>query len=288
MKDIIGLDVGRDSPPVAVVTGSAGELGRATAVQLAAGGYQLVLVDRDERSMVETARRVEARGGKTRAFCTDIADARSVGDMVRQVANEISSPSLLVNIAFGGIGGSVLETSDAEWSKALAANLTGPFLVTRAIVPLMIDRGGGVIINVTSAVACVGARGRAAHCASAAGLVGLSRAVAFDHASDGVRCVAICEGDVGKVGCAEVLANRSWAARADRSLSGGSSSRSLASTDDVAAIIGFVAGPAGRAFNGRAVLLDGATLVGEETPSYAHTSSIAEYSFPYGPVWGQR
>jgi len=268
MEEMMGLEVDRAIPPVAVVTGSGSDLGRATAARLAAGGYQLVLVDLDERRMAETARRVEARGGKTSVFCTDVSDARSLGDMVRQVANEISSPALLVNIASAGVSGTVPETSDAEWSKVLAANLTGPFLVTRAILPLMIDRGGGVIINVTSAVACLGARRSAAHCASAAGLVGLTRAVALDHASDGVRCVAICDGAPGKLNGAEVFASSSWPNPAEQSATGAFSSRVPAATDDVAAIIAFVAGPSGRAFNGRAMLLDGGTLPGEEATRY--------------------
>ncbi len=269
MEEMMELGVDRDSSPVAVVTAAGSDLGRATAVLLAAGGYQLVLVDLDERSMAETARRVEAGGSKTRAFCTDVSEARSLGDMVRQVANEISLPALLVNIASSGISGSVLETSDAEWARVLATNLTGPFLVTRAIVPLMIDRGGGVIINVTSAVACLGARRRAAQCASAAGLLGLTRAVALDHASDRVRCVAICDGDPGELDAVEDWAGGPWTNRADRSATGDSSSRVHASTDEVAAIIAFVAGPSGRVFNGRAMLLDGDNLAGEETSSYA-------------------
>jgi NAD(P)-dependent dehydrogenase (short-subunit alcohol dehydrogenase family) len=269
MEEMRGLAVDRDSPPVAVVTGSGSELGRATAVQLAAGGYQLVLVDLDERSMAETGRRVEAGGGKASVFCTDVSDARSLGDTVRQVANELSSPALLVNIASAGVSGTVPETSDAEWSRVLAANLTGPFLVTRAILPLMIDRGGGVIINVTSTVACLGARRNAAHCASAAGLVGLTRAVALDHASDGIRCVAICDSASNRLRPAEAPAGGSWPNRADPSATRDSNRRAPVSTDEVAAIIAFVAGPSGRVFNGRAMLLDGDTLMGEEATKYA-------------------
>jgi NAD(P)-dependent dehydrogenase (short-subunit alcohol dehydrogenase family) len=272
MEEMTGLEVDRDSSPVAVVTGAGSELGRATAVLLAAGGYQLVLVDLDERSMTETARSVQARGGKTRTFCTDVSDARGLGDMVRQVASEISLPVLLVNIVSSGTSGSVLETSDAEWSRILAANLTGPFLVTRAIVPLMIDRGGGVIINVTSAVACLGSRRRAAHCASAAGLVGLTRAVALDHSSDNVRCVAICDGGSGELGAVEASASGSRPARPDHagpSASRDPGVRALASPDEVAAVIAFVAGPSGRVFNGKAMLLDGQTLGWQESTSYA-------------------
>jgi NAD(P)-dependent dehydrogenase (short-subunit alcohol dehydrogenase family) len=266
---MIGLEVDRDSSPVALVTGAGSELGRATAVLLAARGYQLVLVDMDETNMAETARSVQAGGAKVRAFCTDVSDAHSLGDMVRQVANEISLPALLVNIVSSGTSGSVLETSDAEWSRVLAANMTGPFLVTRAIVPLMIDRGGGVIINVTSAVACLGSRRRAAYCASAAGLVGLTRAVALDHASDSVRCVVICDDGSGEMEAVEASTAGPRPDHAGQFTTGGTSGRGPASTEEVAAIIGFVAGPFGRVFNGKAMLLDGETLAAQQATTYA-------------------
>jgi NAD(P)-dependent dehydrogenase (short-subunit alcohol dehydrogenase family) len=270
MEETMELEVDRDSSPVAVVTGAGSELGRATAVLLAARGYQLVLVDLDEKDLAETARSVQVGGAKTRIFCTDVSDAHSLGDMVRQVANEISLPALLVNIVSSGTSGSVLETSDAEWSRVLGANLTGPFLVTRAIVPLMIDRGGGVIINVTSAAACLGSRRRAAFSASAAGLVGLTRAVALDHASDSVRCVAICDGGSDDLGALDASVAGSRLDRAGQLSTGWPSGRGPASTEEVAAIIVFVAGPSGRVFNGKAMLLDGGTLVGREMTSYAH------------------
>jgi NAD(P)-dependent dehydrogenase (short-subunit alcohol dehydrogenase family) len=269
MEEMMELAVDRDSSPVAVVTGAGSELGRVTAALLAARGYQLVLVDLDETNMAATARAVQAGGAKARAFCTDVSDARSLGDMVRQVASQISLPALLVNIVSSGNSGSVLETSDAEWSRVLAANLTGPFLVTRAIVPLMIDRGGGVIINVTSADACLGSRRRAAYCASASGLVGLTRAVALDHASDSVRCVAICDGGSDDVDAVGVSAAASWPDRADQLATGWPNARGAASTEEVAAIIAFVAGPSGRVFNGKAMLLDGEALAGRDMTSHA-------------------
>jgi NAD(P)-dependent dehydrogenase (short-subunit alcohol dehydrogenase family) len=269
MEEMMGLEVDRDSSPVAVVTGAGSELGRATAVLLAAQGYQLVLVDLDERKLAETAGTVQVGGTKSRTFCTDVSDARSLGDMVRQVANEISLPALLVNIVSSGASGSVLETSDAEWSRVLGANLTGPFLVTRAIVPLMIDRGGGVIINVTSAVACLGSRRRAASSVSAAGLVGLTRAVALDHASDNVRCVAICDGGPDDLDALDALPAGARPDRAGQLSAGWPNGRGPASINEVAAIIAFVAGPSGRVFNGKAMLLDGDTLAGREMTSYA-------------------
>jgi meso-butanediol dehydrogenase / (S,S)-butanediol dehydrogenase / diacetyl reductase len=266
---MIGLEGRQEDLPTAVVTGSGSGLGRATSVQLAADGYQLVLVDLDEPAMAETAQCVERIGGKTRSFCTDVSDARSLGDMVRQVANETSSPALLVNVACAGIRASVPETSDAEWSRVLAGNLTGPFLVTRAIVPLMIDRGGGIIINVTSSAACLGAQRRAAQCASTAGLLGLTLAVARDHGPEGIRCIAVCDVDSGKSVPGEVFENVPWLTGSDQLVREDSGGSVPERPEDVAAVIAFLAGPAGKVFNGRVVVLDGEAVALDRSRTYA-------------------
>ena len=119
----------------------------------------------------------------------------------------IGRPEVLVNVAGIGVAATVLETSDEDWNRVLAVNLTGPFLTTRATLPLMLDRGSGVIVNIASVAGQVGLARRAAYCASKAGLVGLTRAIAVDHAHEGIRCVAICPGTVETEWIGKILAN---------------------------------------------------------------------------------
>jgi len=114
---------------------------------------------------------------------------------------------VLVNVAGIGVAATVLETSDEDWNRVLAVNLTGPFLTTRAILPLMLDRGNGVIVNIASVAGQVGVPRRAAYCASKAGLVGLTKAIAVDHAHEGIRSVAICPGTVETEWIGKILAN---------------------------------------------------------------------------------
>ena len=98
----------------------------------------------------------------------------------------IGAPEVLVNMAGMGVSATVLETSDEDWSRVLSVNLTSPFLTTRAMLPLMLDRGSGVIVNIASVGGLVGLVRRAAYCASTAGLIGLTKAIAVDHAREGM------------------------------------------------------------------------------------------------------
>lgn len=241
----------------AVVTGAASGIGRATAIHLASAGYRVVIVDIDAEGMAKTLELIEAEGGQGRTFRIDVRDTHELGEMVREIVTTAGSPSLLVNVAGVGVAATVLETSDEDWFRVLEINLTGPFLLTRAILPLMLDRGSGVIINVASVAGVVGLRGRAAYCASKAGLVGLTRAVAADHGADGIRCVAVCPGTVETEWVTKILASEtdpeaSRERMAMRQLDG-----RMGTADEIAATIAFIASPSGRFFNGSSVIVDG-------------------------------
>ena len=136
-----------------------------------------------------------------------MCDPLSVGSVTRKVAVTVGPPQVLVNVAGIGVAATVLETSDEDWNRVLAVNLTGPFLTIRATLPLMLDRGSGVVVNIASVAGQVGLARRAAYCASKAGLVGLTRAVAVDHAGEGIRCVALCPGTVETEWIAKIIAD---------------------------------------------------------------------------------
>src|SRR6266436_3555883 len=162
----------------AVVTGAASGIGRAVALHLARDGYGVALVDIDASGMNETVRSIESTSGVAQAFQSDVCDPHQLGVTVREVLASMGSPDLLVNVAGIAVAATVLDTSDQDWNRVIGTNLTGPFLLTRAILPLMLDAGSGVIVNV----------------ASVAGVVGIAARAAY--ASRGVRCVAVCPGTV--------------------------------------------------------------------------------------------
>jgi NAD(P)-dependent dehydrogenase (short-subunit alcohol dehydrogenase family) len=242
---------------VAMVTGAASGIGRATAVRLAREGYEVAMMDVDVAGLAKTHTQIQEIGGQAHPFPVDLCDPLAVGSVTREIAVTVGTPTVLVNVAGIGVSASVLETSDEDWNRVLAVNLTGPFLTTRATLPLMLDRGSGVIVNIASVAGQVGLARRAAYCASKAGLVGLTRAVAVDHGREGIRCVAICPGTVETEWIAKILANApdpvaAREAMAERQLDG-----RMGSPDEVAAMVAFVAGPDGRFINGAALVLDG-------------------------------
>jgi NAD(P)-dependent dehydrogenase (short-subunit alcohol dehydrogenase family) len=242
---------------VAVVTGAASGIGRAIAMRMAADGYDVAMMDLDAAGLAATGERIKAAGGLARAFAVDLCDPLAVGSISREIAVTIGPPQVLVNVAGIGVAATVLETSDEDWNRVLAVNLTGPFLTTRAILPLMLDRGSGVIVNIASVGGQVGLARRAAYCASKAGLVGLTKAVAVDHARDGIRCVAICPGTVETEWIGKILANAPDPAAAREAMSARQLDGRMGTPQEVAAVVAFVAGPDGRFINGSALVVDG-------------------------------
>ena len=241
----------------AVVTGAASGIGRATALRLARDGYDLALLDIDEQGLAQTQDAIGATRRVTGAFPVDVSDPHKLGVTVRQVLTTLGSPELVVNVAGIGIAATVLDTSDEDWGRVIATNLTGPFLLTRAVLPLMLDRGSGVIINVASVAGTVGMRARAAYCASKAGLIGLTRAVAADHAADGIRCIAVCPGTVETEWVDRIVDSLPDRERVRQELAARQLDGRMGTPDEVAATIAFIASPGGRFINGTAVVVDG-------------------------------
>jgi NAD(P)-dependent dehydrogenase (short-subunit alcohol dehydrogenase family) len=242
---------------VAVVTGAASGIGRATALRLARDGYEIAMMDLDAGGLAETRAQVEKAGGRAHAFPVDVCDPLSVGSVTRKIAVTIGPPQVLVNVAGIGVAATVLETSDEDWNRVLAVNLTGPFLTIRATLPLMLDRGSGVVVNIASVAGQVGLARRAAYCASKAGLVGLTRAVAVDHAGEGIRCVAICPGTVETEWIAKIIAGAPDPAAVRQTMAERQLDGRMGSPEEVAAMVAFVASQDGRFINGTALVLDG-------------------------------
>jgi NAD(P)-dependent dehydrogenase (short-subunit alcohol dehydrogenase family) len=247
--------MGAGSMKTAVVTGAASGIGRATAIQLAKDGYGVALVDIDASGMTHTLNSIESSSAK--AFLADVCDPHQLGVMVREVLTSMGSPELLVNVAGIAIAATVLDTSDQDWNRVINTNLTGPFLLTRAVLPLMLDSGSGVIVNVASVAGTVGIPARAAYCASKAGLVGLTRAVAADYASRGVRCVAICPGTVETEWVDRVISADGDPESTRKRMAARQLDGRMGTPEEIAATIAFIASEDGRFFNGASVVVDG-------------------------------
>ena len=164
----------------AIVTGGGGEIGRATAIRLAAEGARVAVVDLDQLAADETARLIRATGGEALSRAVDVARKDEVEAMAAAVHERYGRIDLLCNIAGIAPPAPLLETTDENWDLTIDVNLKGVFLCTRAVARLMVaDRNPGTIVNMASTNGLVGEIGLVAYNASKFGVVGLTMTAAM-------------------------------------------------------------------------------------------------------------
>jgi NAD(P)-dependent dehydrogenase (short-subunit alcohol dehydrogenase family) len=177
---------------VAVVTGAAQGIGRTVAEALAGEGYALVLADLKEP--VETLAAVRDAGAPAVAVVGDVASEDHVSWLAERVRGRFGGVDVLVNNAGVSLLSPAEETTAEQWRRVLEVNLTGPFLLSRALGRLMLEAGRGSIVNVASIAGLHGIADRAAYNASKHGLIGLTRTLAAEWGGRGVRVNAVCPG----------------------------------------------------------------------------------------------
>ncbi|MDI4232778.1 SDR family NAD(P)-dependent oxidoreductase [Bradyrhizobium sp. Arg237L] len=183
------------SQKVALVTGAARGIGLATARRFLAEGWRVALLD-IERELLNDAVAGLKQAENTLALPCDVSDAAAVAAAVAAVEKRFGRLDALVNNAGVAVFAPLLETSDADWSRILAVNLTGPFLCAKAAAPLMREHGGGAIVNITSISAVRASTLRSAYGTSKAGLAHLTKQLAVELASLGIRVNAVAPGPV--------------------------------------------------------------------------------------------
>ena len=184
------------SPPkVALVTGAARGIGLATAKRFLGEGWRVALLDIED-ALLQAAVAALDNPDNTLALTCDVSDAGGVAAAIAAVNSRFGRLDALVNNAGVAVFAPVLETSDADWSRILAVNLTGPFLCTKAAAPLMREHGGGAIVNVTSISAVRASTLRSAYGTSKAGLAHLTKQLAVELASLGIRVNGVAPGPV--------------------------------------------------------------------------------------------
>lgn len=241
------------SSRLAVITGSGSGIGRAIALRLEQDDYRLVLVDRDEAGLAD----VNAQLGGTAEVV--VADLTQTAQAVAAVATAVGDDDLhlLVNCAGVGWAADSGETSAEQWDTTLAVNLTATFALCQYALPGMLARGEGVIVNMASAGALIGLKRRVAYCASKAGVLGLTRAIAADHAADGIRINAICPGTVDSPWIGRILEGDSDPVATRTRMEQRQLDGKMGSPEEVAEWIAFVASDKGRFMNGAALVIDG-------------------------------
>lgn len=194
------MSTGRFTGKVAIVTGGAGNIGRATARLLASEGASVTVADLSEDAAAKVVSGIESDGGVARAQAADVTDPNAVEAMVRDTVAVYGGLDVLHNnaaaIALNGKDQDVVTMELDTWHRVLDVNLTGPMLGCRFAIPAMLERGGGAIVNTASAAAFYGSKTLAAYGTSKAGLVALTKYVATAYGDRGIRCNAVAPGVV--------------------------------------------------------------------------------------------
>jgi 3-oxoacyl-[acyl-carrier protein] reductase len=180
MQDLVGK--------VAIVTGASRGIGAAAAAALSEAGAAVMLAARSLSQAEENAQRISAAGGKAMAIECDVADYAACQRLVRETAQRLGPPDILVNNAGVIEPIATVATADPrEWARNIEINLIGAFYAIRAVLPGMLERGHGDIVNVSSGAAMRPLEGWSAYCTGKAGLAMLTRAIDLEHRASGIR-----------------------------------------------------------------------------------------------------
>jgi len=179
---------------IALVTGAAQGIGRAIALELARTGAALALGDINEAKLAEVVKEVEAMGGTAAAFKLDVSNQESIENGAKAVLDRFGKVDILVNNAGITRDALMMSMKRSDWDLVIAINLTGPFLLTQALLRQMIKNRWGRIVNMASVVGRAGQAGQVNYAASKAGLIGMTKSLAREVASRGITVNAVAPG----------------------------------------------------------------------------------------------
>jgi NAD(P)-dependent dehydrogenase (short-subunit alcohol dehydrogenase family) len=184
------------APPVAIVTGASQGIGAAAALKLVERGFAVGIAARRPAGLVAVQNRIQQAGGHAFVAPTDVTEPGQVGELVEETTRRLGPVELLVNAAGAVHRAPLTATSDADFEAVVGVNLKGAFLCTRAVLPGMIERRRGRIVNLAAMAGRIGAPRLAVYCASKWGVLGLTKACAEELRPAGISVFAVCPGSV--------------------------------------------------------------------------------------------
>ena len=186
------ISMNRLSDEIAIVTGGGRGIGEAIARMFAREGAAVLIADRDGDSATRVASEICAAGGKAVATTTDISDPKQVDAMAQVVKEKFGPASILINNAGISVFSDPLKLTDADWRKCMSVDLEGVWYCTRAVLPGMLARNGGSIVNIASIHSFKIIPGCFPYPVAKHGLIGMTRALAVEYGPQGVRVNAVC------------------------------------------------------------------------------------------------
>jgi len=241
---------------VAIVTGAGRNIGRAIALTLAEGGASILVNARSNRAEADAvAHEIESAGGKALVHIGDVANAKSVQAMADSAVKQFGRIDILVNNAALRREKPFAEMSYAEWREIMDVTLDGPFHCVKACLPALRQSGAGTIVNIGGLSAHTGARDRAHVVTAKAGIIGFTRALAHDLASDGITVNCVVPGLIG-------TPRPKDKPEPAHHLTHGTITGARGTPEDVAASVRFLCGPGARYINGQAIHANGGAYLG--------------------------
>jgi NAD(P)-dependent dehydrogenase (short-subunit alcohol dehydrogenase family) len=246
---------------IAIVTGAATGIGRASALLFARAGARLVLADRREPELTRTVAEVQAAGGRAEPITADLSRPEDCAAVVATAGRAFGRLDVLLNNAGVGtmvVGGTVETIALEQWDLALDVNVRAMYLVSRAAVPLMRGGGGGAIVNISSVSAFHGSLQRPTHAyaASKAAVLGLTRAMAASYGRDRIRVNAICPGTIRTRLTADIVPRVEQAAREGHGIPLGR----VGEPEDIARCALFLASDDAAFISGTHIVADGGAM----------------------------
>lgn len=251
---------------VALITGGGRGIGRAIALAFAREGACVAVAARTKEQLAKVAQEVQALGAPALAVVTDVTDKESVLAMVGAVIRKFGRVDILVNNAGSGKSAPLIKTDEALWNEMIAVNLTSTYLCTRAVLPGMLERKSGRVINIASTAGKSGGLYISAYSAAKHGVIGFTKSVALEVATQGITVNAICPGYVDTDLTAETVKNICRKTGLDESraleiITNMSPQKRLMKPEEVANVALFLASDDSWGINGQAINICGGAVM---------------------------
>ena len=247
---------------VALITGGTSGIGSATAIRFAAEGAAVAITGRNTERGEQVVRDIIANDGEALFIESDVRSAADCRRAVDQTLERFGKIDVLFNNAGVFHPKSIPDLTEEEWDETIDSSLKGAFLMSKYVLPSMIERGSGSIIHTSSGWGILGGYKAAAYCAAKGGLIVMAKAMAIDHGPDGIRVNCVCPGDVLTPMLADDAAKRgmSWddyeVVAAERPLG------RIGTTEDIANAVLYLASDESSFVTGDALVVDGGGVAG--------------------------
>ncbi|MEO7190823.1 MAG: glucose 1-dehydrogenase [Vicinamibacterales bacterium] len=248
---------------IALITGAASGIGEAIATLFAQAGATVYVADRDGANAARVADALRQQGAHAEVITLDVASETDCARAAEQVAEAGHVLDILVNNAGIGHVGTIEQTTADDLDRLYAVNVRGVFNVSKAFIPSMLARRAGVIVNTASIGGILGIRDRLAYCTTKFAVVGLTKAMALDHAASGIRINCVCPGRVETPFVTARLQEYADPAAAAREMAATQALGRMGRPDEVAAAVLYLASDEAAFVTGTAFILDGGWSAGK-------------------------